>query len=497
MPRDNLTERREYEKISSIDKTKATAVTPALDLTQENACSALEELEVDETEFRQDPNSFTDADIQKAPVDNEASNGVTVDKPLQVSTNQRLKAIEEELVDLKQFRQIGDRQLHEKLAEKTQSLKDLEEKFVKVSAELEMNVVDANAKNKVLEEALRGKQEMLQRIIAERDATCKEKSTLTLRLQVAEDQLRDVEHKLNSRVLGVEMEKACLTKTLEGVRAVAETADEISSQIQRTLCDAGVTMPQHLPSSNSPTSLIQKLIDHRDAFRSEISRREADEAKSHRMKEFLHHEIDRYAKECRRLSRELEGRQWLSTTIELENEDFPATPTRHMERADLVNKKDVSQSLEPEEKPIHSASHGQRGLTHLMDKGTQSVYLEQTDDEAKVVFWEKTEKLIASLSQRIEEIGKTRRSLEKAAGKLEAKVRSATSISTRGKSVNEMINDKSNEEISNVTCSNENNCCCAAHSEHYLFNRHSKLRSALKDALVRLKLSKNRDFITE
>ncbi|CDS43174.1 hypothetical protein EmuJ_001091100 [Echinococcus multilocularis] len=444
MLRDNLTERRENEKIGSINKTKVTAVTLALDLTQDIACSALEELEVDETEFRQDANSINDADIQKAPVDNEASNGVTVDKPLQVSTNQRLKAIEEELVDLKQFRQIGDRQLHEKLAEKTQSLKDLEEKFVKVSAELEMNVVDANAKNKVLEEALRGKQEMLQRIIAERDATCKEK----------------------------------------------------------TLCDAGVTMPQHPPSSNSPTSLIQKLIDHRDAFRSEITRREADEAKSHRMKEFLHHEIDRYAKECRRLSRELEGKQWLSTTIELENGDFPATPTRHVERADLVNKKDVSQSPKPEEKPMHSASRldhgdGQRGLTHLVDKGTQSVYPEQTDDEAKVMFREKTEKLIASLSQRIEEIGKTRRSLEKAAGKLEAKVRSATSISTRRKSVNEMINDKSNEEISDMTCSNENNCCCAAHSEHYLFNRHSKLRSALKDALVRLKLSTNRDFITK
>lgn len=125
-----------------------------------------------------------------------------------------------------------------------------------------MNVIDANAKNKALEEALRSKQEILQQVIAERDALCKSKCTLTLRLQVAEDQLRDVEHKLNSRVLGVEMEKARLTETLEGVRAVTETAEEISSRIQRTLCDAGVTAPQHLPSNNSPTLLIQKLINY-------------------------------------------------------------------------------------------------------------------------------------------------------------------------------------------------------------------------------------------
>ncbi|VDK37679.1 unnamed protein product [Taenia asiatica] len=178
--------------------------------------------------------------------------------------------------DLKQVRQTGDRWLHEELVAKTQFLKDLEKKFVKVSAELEvclhisegllkMNVADANAKNKALEEALRCKQETLQSVIAERDAIRKAKCTLTLRLQVAEDQLRDVEHKLNSRVLGVEIEKARLTEILEGVRDVTETAEEISSRIQRTLCDAGVTVPQHLPSNNSPTLLIQKLIDYQSA----------------------------------------------------------------------------------------------------------------------------------------------------------------------------------------------------------------------------------------
>ncbi|KAL5108472.1 hypothetical protein TcWFU_001362 [Taenia crassiceps] len=294
--------------------------------------------------------------------------GATNQAPIQVVTNERLKAIEDELEDLKLVRQTGDRRLHEELVAKTQSLKNLEERFVKVSAELEMNVVDANAKNKALEEALRNKQEILQRVITECDAMRKAKCTLTLRLQVAEDRLRDVEHKLNSRVLGVEMEKARLTEALEGVRAVAETAEEISSRIQRTLCDIGVTVPQHLPSNNSPTLLIQRLIDYanqlliefqkilkeRDALKSELSRREVDEAKSHRIKEFLHHEVDRYASECRRLSRELD-------------------------------------------------------------------------------------------------IGKTRRSLEKAAGKLEAKVRSASSISVRRKSVDDMLMDKFNEEISGAT----------------------------------------------
>lgn len=59
-------------------------------------------------------------------------------RPLQAFTNERLKAIEDELKDLKQVRQTGDRRLHEELASKTQSLKNLEEKFVKVSAKLEV-----------------------------------------------------------------------------------------------------------------------------------------------------------------------------------------------------------------------------------------------------------------------------------------------------------------------------------------------------------------------
>ncbi|KAL5967250.1 hypothetical protein TSMEX_005017 [Taenia solium] len=440
--------------------------------------------------------------------------------PLQVITNQRLKAIENELEDLKQVRQTGDRRLHEELAAKTQFLKDLEEKFVKVSAELEMNVVDANAKNKALEEALRCKQETLQSVIAERDAIRKAKCTLTLRLQVTEDQLRDVEHKLNSRVLGVEMEKARLTEILEGVRAVTETAEEISSRIQRTLCDAGVTVPQHLPSNNSPTLLIQKLIDYtnqllvefqklskqRDTLKIELSRREMDEAKSHRIKELLHHEVDRYAIECRRLSRELgfaisEERQNSTIKIESEQANLQATVTRQREKNKLAEEEVVLQSSKLGEKSMKSQSclnhtGGRRKITGSMDKGT-SAHLEQTDDEMKVAFREKTEKLIASLSQRIEEIGKTRRSLEKAAGKLEAKVRSASAISTRGKSADEMLTDRFNEEISETTYSNESNCCCAAHFNPYHDVRHSKLRSALKDALARLRLSTNRDFITE
>lgn len=60
-----------------------------------------------------------------------------------------------------------------------------------------------------------------------------------------------------------------------------------------------------LLQTNQLLTEFQKLSKQRDALKSELSRREVNEAKSHRIKEFLHHEVDRYASECRRLSREL------------------------------------------------------------------------------------------------------------------------------------------------------------------------------------------------
>ncbi|VDM34783.1 unnamed protein product [Hydatigera taeniaeformis] len=183
-------------------------------------------------ESPQNPDCHDTADIPEPCVDIETNNEVAFVKPPQTLNNRRLNAIEEDLGDLKEVRQLGDRRLHKELVAKSQSLKEMEEKFVKVSAELETNVVDAKAKNKALEDILRNKQEVLQRVTAERDAMRKAKCTLALRLQVAEDQLRDVEHKLNSRVLGVEMEKARLSETLEGVRTVTETAEEVIARIQ-------------------------------------------------------------------------------------------------------------------------------------------------------------------------------------------------------------------------------------------------------------------------
>ena len=112
-----------------------------------------------------------------------------------------------------------------------------------------------------MEDALRSKQDLVHRTTTELDAIQKEKANLTLRLQVAEDQRRDLEHKLNSRVIGVEMENARLSENLDGVRDVAELAEEINSRIQRGLSDAGVKVPQHqTPTRSSKLFSIQRLL---------------------------------------------------------------------------------------------------------------------------------------------------------------------------------------------------------------------------------------------
>lgn len=85
---------------------------------------------------------------------------------------------------------------------------------------------------------------------------------MTLRLQVAEDQLRDLDHKLNSRVLGIEVEKARLVELVEEVRVISERAEDINSRIQRTLSDADLTTPHYVTSNNSPVAAINGLLTY-------------------------------------------------------------------------------------------------------------------------------------------------------------------------------------------------------------------------------------------
>ncbi|KAM7536093.1 hypothetical protein Aperf_G00000100409 [Anoplocephala perfoliata] len=312
--------------------------------------------------------------------------------------------------------------LQEELHRKTHSIKDLEQKYVKVTAQLETDIQEARAKNRALEDALRNKQEVLNRVTADRDSVQKDKFTLTLRLQVVEDQLREVEHRLNSRVLGVEVEKARLMELVEEVRAISERAEDINSRIQRTLSDADLFVPHCAASNNSPVSAInclltyasqllkefQEVLKQRDDLRIDNVKQEVSAAKSKSKEEILSNEVEKYANECRRLTKLLEESRNKLTNMKLENVNLKGIQNE----TKILNLR--FSKLHPcKEMVIEDVEHGQnkqkwhRHHCNGDDLGKSTEI--QSDASVKIcdlsnhgIIHESNEDIIASLSHRIE-----------------------------------------------------------------------------------------------
>ncbi|VDD81690.1 unnamed protein product [Mesocestoides corti] len=175
-------------------------------------------------------------------------------------TRRLLRSSEDEMKSIRKEVQETEHRLTQELAKKVTSLRDLEGRFVKMSAELQMSLLDSQAKNRVLEDTLKTNQSLFRRAVSERDSMQKAKAMLSFRLQVAQDQIRELEHKLNSSASCSESQMARLNRTLEGVAEVAVAARHASARIRSTLKQAGTSVKIATPSKAAKQSFETSVV---------------------------------------------------------------------------------------------------------------------------------------------------------------------------------------------------------------------------------------------